>query len=614
MERYKVLGIVLLGILISYSSFGQEKVGINTTPSTELDVRTTANEDGADINVGNADNSHFLRLFSGKSATSFPNPAIYWKDPDSLMFGRLGDQFLELLRLNPDGDILMKEGGIAFGTDSTDGFFEIYVDSTYSEAVIDQMSVGLPGDDSEIVLNNSNAFGQSFTVGISGSALNITVNEVFKNGNTSTFLRLNIYEGNSPGGVPIKSLTGEVLCSDPISCQSAPNVMFNVSSNVEEGDEFFIELLKDSGEDITMSVSNPGQYNGGQAWFYSADNWNSASDYDGEFYTSVAIPQTVKIPFMKIYPNGNGGRVQINDYYLPNDKGEPLQVMTTTASGQLIFTNKDDEDWEVTTTELYTPNRNVGIGLDQPEVDLHIRTENDNNGVLAGIKIENPGVGSLPDEMMLIDGNEIDAYGAENEVSNEALHLQNNSPGDIYMVNGGGNVGIGYPNDGTSKLLVSGQNGMKVAFWLNGPSLNIKHNSIQTIGDSTSHPLYLQSDGNLYQSLNSGGVGIGTTNIPTDYKLAVEGKVIAEEIRVELQANWPDYVFEDSYPLIPLEQLDEVIKDQQHLPGIPSASEIGDNGQHLGEIQIKLLEKIEELTLYIIELNKRIKELESLQK
>ncbi|MCE9537986.1 MAG: hypothetical protein K8R85_02050 [Bacteroidetes bacterium] len=114
-------------------------------------------------------------------------------------------------------------------------------------------------------------------------------------------------------------------------------------------------------------------------------------------------------------------------------------------------------------------------------------------------------------------------------------------------------------------------------------------------------------------------MGIGTSYIPTSYKLAVEGKIIAEEFKIRLRANWPDYVFSSSYNLLPLEKLDDFLIKNNHLPGMPSANEVNaNNGFYIGEIQVKQLEKTEELFLYVIELNKKIvalqKQNEELQK
>ena len=86
--------------------------------------------------------------------------------------------------------------------------------------------------------------------------------------------------------------------------------------------------------------------------------------------------------------------------------------------------------------------------------------------------------------------------------------------------------------------------------------------------------------------------------------LAVDGKITCEEVLVKLSQNWPDYVFANDYKLPELSEVKTFIEENNHLPGIPKASEIEKNGLKLGEMQRLMLEKIEELTLYIIELKK----------
>ena len=75
--------------------------------------------------------------------------------------------------------------------------------------------------------------------------------------------------------------------------------------------------------------------------------------------------------------------------------------------------------------------------------------------------------------------------------------------------------------------------------------------------------------------------------------------------------SWPDYVFSENYKLKPLETVEKYVQENKHLPGIPSAENVEENGVDLGMMNAKLLEKVEELTLYLIEQNKRISELES---
>jgi hypothetical protein len=103
----------------------------------------------------------------------------------------------------------------------------------------------------------------------------------------------------------------------------------------------------------------------------------------------------------------------------------------------------------------------------------------------------------------------------------------------------------------------------------------------------------------------SGNVGIGTDN-PTQ-KLSVNGNIRAKEIRVE--TGWSDYVFEKGYGLSSLDDVAKYIEQNKHLPGIPSAKEIQENGLAVGEVQTKMMEKIEELTLYVIKQERSINEL-----
>lgn len=112
----------------------------------------------------------------------------------------------------------------------------------------------------------------------------------------------------------------------------------------------------------------------------------------------------------------------------------------------------------------------------------------------------------------------------------------------------------------------------------------------------------------------NGMVGIGTSN-PT-LPLEVNGTIRAKEIIVE--SGWADFVFKSDYKLPALFEVESHIKEHGHLPGMPSESEVKENGVALSEMNAKLLQKIEELTLYMIqydkELNQMKKELDSLKK
>ena len=102
-----------------------------------------------------------------------------------------------------------------------------------------------------------------------------------------------------------------------------------------------------------------------------------------------------------------------------------------------------------------------------------------------------------------------------------------------------------------------------------------------------------------------GKVGIGTTT--PDEKLTVKGKIHTQEVKVDMAGPLvPDYVFAPDYDLKPLSEVAQYIKENMHLPEIPSAKEIETDGLYLAEMNMKLLKKIEELTLYLMEQDKKI--------
>src|SRR5690606_17774252 len=127
---------------------------------------------------------------------------------------------------------------------------------------------------------------------------------------------------------------------------------------------------------------------------------------------------------------------------------------------------------------------------------------------------------------------------------------------------------------------------------------------------------YVGPDAGANQTAGSGisfGVGIGTTYVPLDFNLAVEGSAMFEDLWVKPKVDWPDYVFCSDYILLSLNELESFILTEGHLPKLPVAGSVESDGVSVTELQPILVEKIEELTLYIIQLEKRIKELELLQ-
>ncbi len=137
---------------------------------------------------------------------------------------------------------------------------------------------------------------------------------------------------------------------------------------------------------------------------------------------------------------------------------------------------------------------------------------------------------------------------------------------------------------------------------------------------STNSPL-IWGDFAADQLKLNGKVGIGAvTTFPintlyANYKLFVTGGILTEEIRVALRTGsiWADYVFAKDYKLKPLSEVEAFINTNGHLPNVPSAAEVKQNGIALGDMSRIQQEKIEELTLYIIAQNKRLEALEALE-
>ncbi|HWI93251.1 MAG TPA: Ig-like domain-containing protein [Flavisolibacter sp.] len=129
------------------------------------------------------------------------------------------------------------------------------------------------------------------------------------------------------------------------------------------------------------------------------------------------------------------------------------------------------------------------------------------------------------------------------------------------------------------------------------------------LGTTNAQPLIIKTNGVERLRVNADGtIGIKTATVPTGADVAIGGNLYARKLKVT-QDTWADFVFEKNYKIPTLEQLEAYINKHGHLPGVPSTSNVQNSGLDVGDNQALLLQKIEELTLYMIDLNKKVDKL-----
>ena len=280
-------------------------------------------------------------------------------------------------------------------------------------------------------------------------------------------------------------------------------------------------------------------------------------------------------------------------------------------------------------------NGKLGVGTTTPKFNFHIRGVNANSDKMT--------LGSTTTGNFALTSADGNAYGLFAGVSGtgrawlQAGRYDSNTAYDICLQAAGGNVGIGTTTpasntklDVAGKLHVSGDmyGGMVLSFQ-DDTRFNVTPSTVPTLTlSSFSMPYYgiaapnaggsadLWLSGNnairmftagnakpVVNILNNGYVGIGSVN--PDQMLTVNGKIHATEVIVTVDVP-ADYVFKPSYKLMPLNEVEKYVTTNSHLPEIPSAGEITKNGMSMGEIENKLLQKVEELTLYMIDQQKTI--------
>jgi len=382
--------------------------------------------------------------------------------------------------------------------------------------------------------------------------------------------------------------------------------------------------------DVRTTSNYVGQFNGASPMYmglfegdvyrgYLGSYSGAAEDVDfgtGAGNTLGKLHFTIQAnPRMTINPAGQVGVGTTNPAYLMHLNGGDLFVQSS--SGLIRLGYQGANEWQMATTgagadlRWYTTT-NGGTTI----TPRHYFSQNGNIGVGG---FSGPGVPL----------GRLDVIGAGTTSSTNTFLLRNSVGDTIMRVRDDGRMGIGYNGSSYGRTINLG-----------GTGINLYTSNEAAFGGAifptdTSLVLWSNSNSNNYLVLQPswGNTGIGTytpnakfhlngagligsnsSRIATGYEWSVDGEIMCENLVMQNSTTWPDYVFEENYPLMSIAELEASIRKNKHLPNVPSAAEIEKRGIDMGEMTRALLEKVEELTLYVIQLEKRVKAAEQKQK
>ncbi|MEO8886660.1 MAG: hypothetical protein ABI367_11395 [Mucilaginibacter sp.] len=308
------------------------------------------------------------------------------------------------------------------------------------------------------------------------------------------------------------------------------------------------------------------------------------------------VGSTADIPAISLSDSQTGG----HQYTFYNGTGD-LSIYDQTAGAYRFHINSSG---------------NIGIGTTGPLSKLSVGGAGNSRAAIYGLADGSAGVYDIGGNftgttygVVATTTSGISIYG-EATTGNGGYFTSSSGHGLIVA---NGNVGIGTTSPVANLDIVQTGSDNNLSLSSSGQYTTISFKQSGTLKsqiytDNTNSTFNIQSASGLPIALQpiEGNVGIGTT-MP-DEKLSVLGNIHANEVKVDLSVPGPDYVFESDYKLPDLSELKTYVDKNHHLPEIPSAKELEKDGISLGDMNMKLLKKVEELTLFLIEKDEQVEE------
>ena len=562
----------------------QNKVGVNTdNPQYDLDVRGTDDaNDGGELQLATPTETNFLRFFGGRLGDHHPFMAFHDDDTFHIVT-TLPDWSTYTRRMT-----LLPSGEVGIGTDLPLSKLDIMATGDGAELL--RLSTERPW----VFKQRSNGVSTTLALQSTVDSKNFEILSQDGMNRSAVFFTNNIFSN-----VLLVPDNGEVGVGVPEDPTAKLHVRHD--SNIGWPQLRLTEIGEDYARMKMENDANPGVF------------WDIASISDSVLTNS-------RINFYYSGPNGTGDRMTIlgngnvgigttnpvakldivgGDWDLDSGNPGDLRIGNSAANafrigvatggggagtarmysqgGSLMLGTNNVPRLTITTAG------NIGVGTTNP--GNKVRIVGDASSTQNVLSVSNAYVGSV--DVRAVEGfsTTTNGYGYGGYFEGGYRGVRANGQGGSYA---GLVIGLGASSYGTT--------GTRTGLFA------------RATGGSTNWAGYF-AEGNVYIT-NELRIGSGASGGATGYKVAVDGKIMAEGVRVQLSQDWPDYVFDDTYQLMSLEDLETSIDLNKHLPDVPSASQIKTEGIDLGKMQTIMMQKIEELTLHMIEMHKRIEALE----